>query len=79
MRFNLRTLFTAVALGPPMLAFAWFYVSTPQEFIGWLTMIGVLAMSYWSIGFWLSGKHPSFSLPREVPSNSTNESPPKAG
>lgn len=30
MRYRLRTLMIALALGPPLLAFVWFFVAQPQ-------------------------------------------------
>jgi hypothetical protein len=49
MRYRLRTLITLMALGPPMIAFGWFYVEGLDEFIGWLTFVGILSMAYWSL------------------------------
>jgi hypothetical protein len=49
MRFRLRTLITLMALGPPMIAYWWFYLEGLDEFIGWLTFVGILSLAYWSL------------------------------
>jgi hypothetical protein len=65
MRFRLRTLLIVLALGPPMIAFWWFYLEGLDEFIGWMTFIGILSLAYWSLGFWLSRDYPTFTPPSD--------------
>jgi hypothetical protein len=46
MRYRLRTLLIVLALGPPMIALWRFYLEGPDEFIGWLTFVGILSLAY---------------------------------
>jgi len=49
MRYRLRTLLIMLTIGPPLIAWAWFYVEGPDEFVGWLTFVGILSLAYWSL------------------------------
>lgn len=65
MRFRLRTLLVLMAVVPPMIAFWWFYLDGPDEFVGWLTFVGILSLAYWSLGVHISGDYPTFPPPSD--------------
>jgi hypothetical protein len=50
MRYRLRTLMIVLALGPPLLAGAWFYFDEPMEVVAWLMVIGIFSLAQWSFG-----------------------------
>ena len=50
MRYSLTTLILWTAIGPPLLAFAWFYAPTPAEMMAWLSIAGLFALAQWSLG-----------------------------
>ena len=56
-RYRLRTLLALLLAGPPLIAWAWFNVEGPDEFIGWLTFLGILSLAYWSLS------HPPYPPP----------------
>jgi hypothetical protein len=65
MRYRLRTPLTLMTLGPPLIAWAWFYVQGPDEFVDWLTFVGILSIAYWSLGVHISGDYPNFLPPSD--------------
>jgi len=49
MRYSLAALMFWTVMGPPLLAFAWFYAPTLAEMIAWLSIVGLFALAHWSL------------------------------
>jgi len=58
MRYRLRTLLIILGIGPPLLAGVWLYKPPLEELVGGLTMLGILSLAYWSLGYWASQRSP---------------------
>jgi len=52
MRYRLRTLMIVLALGPPMLALAWYIATAPQMESGFALMFTILGAIIFAIAYW---------------------------